>query len=937
MTGTLLRRAAIFGTLACLGILLAALVAGGDREGGRSGPRLPVVPVPAGTEIRASEGVPGISLLGARSVLVSDARDIVLEDGSRVPFRAMVLRGDAERPLPSPGRGVRRVAIDNPGLQMLPVPKTRAEYEASAGATPLRLSAPHGILDQGPGEAMLLRLSGGVRVDLEHEGTPWTFHGDAVDYDLQAHTLSGPGRVRISSPDLVAEGTGLQASETGGTLVIGSGARGTVTGAAGARIGGGAGRGDTRFACSGPLRIERAPREGGSSTTRILLRDDASIRQEDGSIAARTIGILLASDPAAKEGGHRIESVEAEGEVVLSGGAAERSFLARGQTLLARPLPGGNTDVRLEGDPSLEIAEGPGGRRLQVTSRGPAALSLPEGKGPLRALFRGSAAASVLEPGRDGGPGTRRDLTARTLHFAGDRGEEGAGTTIREVKAEGDAELREGERRARAQRITWTPEPDGGSRAVLSESVSVFWPGAGRLDPLGLPGEAAPGSGDPGSLLLAAPRDAVLVLPPEGDGTRFTTVAVTGGAVLRRIVGEREVWRLTCGRIDGAFHPRTRGLSRLEASVEPRIEGREEGPGERRYQLRGDRLVVTGDEEGREPATALLTGAGERLRARASFTGEDGRPFHLEADAIDFDRRTGAFLARGDVRGTGVLPERSGAGPAGGAADLACASLTGVLDRGASQGSTRVRWLEAREKVWVRTASEFASGERLRWEAGEGSILLHGSPARVTARSGAAALGLEDAFEAPTLRLLLAEGRLEEARADGGGLFVRHRVPDAPAGGAPPPAERFQGRCSGPLLYRPAETLLAGKVSLARAVREGGEFREKDRLEGADRVRFLHPPGAAATSGAGRVTGAEALSPGGGISVVSSAGKWKASGVSSVVYGAEGDTVTLEASPPGPRFRMESETSTLHYRRVVYDYVRRTVTEQVGASLEAGR
>ncbi len=410
--------------------------------------------------------------------------------------------------------------------------------------------------------------------------------------------------------------------------------------------------------------------------------------------------------------------------------------------------------------------------------------------------------------------------------------------------------------------------------------------------------------------------------------------------MLRRVAGEQEVYRLTCSSLEARTPPGAKGIDALHARGAVRLAGREERAGGRRYEVRGEGLDVLGSEGSEGARTADVAGAAAGP-AFAAFTGEDGRPFSVTGRTLHFDRTSGAFRAEGGVRGSGVLPERHESGPglpppAGGAADLACGVLDGVLAQGGPEGSTKVSSLDAREDVWVRTETEYASGDRMVYDAAKGTLLLHGDPARVTARSrGAPAdLKLQDRCEAPEMLLTLADGRLEEARTETGGLLVRHRPPGPGDGKDAPPVQRIESRCSGPLSYRPAETRLQGNVSVVRSDLRDGSFVQKDRLENADEVRVYHPQ---AGKEAGRVERATATSAAGRIEVESGSAGWRATGVARADMDVVADRVTLESSSAAPRFRMETADTVYTYRRAVYDYQRKILTESLGATIEGGR
>lgn len=939
MISPLLRRASIFGAVAGLGFTLAWLLGAAEGRPGKAKPLVPVKPLPPGTSLQAQGGVGGISLVRAENLVVAPVQEAVLEDGTRLPFRAMVLRGDAERPLPSPREEYSRVLITNPDLQLLPVPRTRKEYDASSEVEPSRVRAPEGVLDSGPNDAMILHWRGGVKARTVSDGTPWDFEGEEAVSDVRARTLHAPGAVALVSRDLRVEGRDLDASETARTVTLAGGASGSVESARGVRIAGGEAKGATRFKCRGTFRILPLPAApaaaAGFERWRLVLDEDAVVDQDDGSLAARHIEADVTRPKAGAKGDTSVDEVRADGAVVLTGRGEGREFRGTGDRLVARPQAKGNTDAWLDGSPAVFVRETDGGREvrnLEIRGEGTARLGFPAADGPVAAAFRGGARAVLLEPpAKEGDPPRRRDLRSNSLSLAGMRSGSGP-TRVDAVLAEGEAFLQDGDRTAQAKRIEFHPLAAGASRTLLDGDVLFSWPAAGALDPvsaLAPAGDGASPAGPPGTMLLSSPGKAVLEQPAEGsteEGKRFT---VEGGAVLRRVAGEREVYRLACTAIDGRTAPGRGGLERLVAKGDVRLAGREEGPGGRRYEMKGDLLDVRGAPDSREARTADVTGPKERP-ASASFAREDGSPFTVAAPVLHFDRSDGSFRAEGGVRGTGILPEGRTPGNRGtGAAELSCDRLDGVLARGAGEGSTRVVSLDARGPVWIRTATEYVSGDRLDYDEAKGSLRLRGDPARVTSRTRGTdpARKLEDSCEAPELLLFLKDGALVEARADTGGRIVCHR---ANAGST----DRFESRCTGPLSYRPEETRLQGEVSVLHSEMKAGAFAPKDRIEGADEVRLYRP---LVSSQAGPPERVIASSEAGRIALAFESGEFRASGVARADMDVPGQKVTLESSPGAPRFRIQTADSTGTCRRAIYDYGRTRLLETVAMTLESGK
>jgi hypothetical protein len=706
----------------------------------------------------------------------------------------------------------------------------------------------------------------------------------------------------------------------------------------GVRIAGGEAKGATRFKCRGNFRILPLPAAPGAEAKverwRLVLDEDAAVDQDDGSLAARHIEADITRPKAGTKGDTSVDEVRADGAVVLTGRGEGREFRGTGDRLVARPQAKGNTDAWLDGHPAVFVRETDGSREvrtLEIRGEGTARLGFPADDGPVAAAFRGGARAVLLEPPeKEGGTPRRRELRSNSLSLAGMRSGGGA-TRVESVLAEGEAFLQDGDRTAQAKRVEFHPLEGGASRTLLDGDVLFSWPAAGALDPvsaLAPSGDAQAPAGPPGTMLLSSPGRAVLEQPKEGsteEGKRFT---VEGGAVLRRVAGEQEVYRLACSSIDGRTAPAAEGLERLVAKGDVRLAGREEGAGGRRYELRGDVLDVRGAPDSREARTADVTGTKERP-ASASFAREDGSPFTVAAPVLRFDRSTGGFRAEGGVRGTGILPEGRTAGARGGAAELSCERLDGVLSRGTEQGSTRVVSLDARGPVWIRTATEYVSGDHLAYDDAKGSLLLRGDPARVTARTRGtdAARKFEDVCEAPELLLLLKDGALVEARAETGGHVVGHHA-------AASPPQRIEARCSGPLAYRPEEIRLRGGVSVLVAEMKAGAFAPKYRLDGADEVRVYRP---LVSSQAGPPERVIASSEAGRIALAFESGEFRATGVARADMDVPRERITLESSPGAPRFRIQSADATGTCRRAVYDSKKMQLLETVAMTLESGK
>ena len=948
MTRTALRRALIFTSIAGLGLTLAWLLAGRGPARKGTGTRLAVVDVPPGTSLQGPRGIPGIVLVEAEGIRIAPIEEIQLDDGTRVPFRALVLRSDAERPLPSTTAGVRRAALVRPHLRMVPKPKTRAELED--GAVPTTLTAPEGVLESGPGDRLRLELRGGVEVEAVHKGTPWSFRAEQAFADLDARAVKAPGPVSVESKEITAEGRDLEVRDEGRVLLLAGGATGTVKDAGGVRFSGGASRGDTRFRCTGPFRIESiAPPPGVPAGTRsdrslLSLDGDARVEQDGGSIAGDRIRADLRRGKNADEAD--FQEVRAEGRVVLEGRSESGDLRATGGRLVARPVKGRGTEAFLEEKPAVAVrekrADGPP-RLLELSGDGSARVLFPEKEGPVEALFRGGALAVGTLPPKEGDAAAlarRIEVRAKTLSLDAVR-QDGEKSKVRGVNAVGDASYAEGERRAHAERIFWSPRDDGGSRVELQGAVTGSWPAAGAMDPLsGARGDGVPPPAEPGTMLLSTPGRAVIEVPPEGVDAAPATFLLDGGpggsSVVRRVAGEREVWRLSCTKCEGSLRGLDRSLETLVASGAVVLAGREERPDGRSYDLRGETLEVRGEPGTGRPLSAELRGA-PGAPPSVSFTGPDGRPLSVAAESLRLDRTDGSLHAEGAVRANGVLPEGSGGSlsSGGGRVEFACERLDARFVEGEAAGTSRLVSLAGKGSVRMKTATESASGDTLVHDAERGTVELRGDPARVTARPVPGAKDLEDRCESSSLLLSFKDGSLHEARAPEGGMLVRHRVPADSAKSGDRETQRVEARAAGPIVYRPGETVLTKEVVTEVAVLRDGAFRLRYRMEGADEIRVLHP--ATGPGSSGRFERAIASSRPGRISVDFREGGWTATGISLVEHDASGNRLIIEAEPGIPRFHIDGKEGAATARRVVCDLRTGTLGEWMGVGAETGK
>lgn len=941
--GGLLRKAAIFAAVAGLGFLLVRMVESPADPGQEQRPRIGSTGSTGTTQERKpTTDIGDLVGLGER-IETRSVKEIQLEDGSRVAFEEALLWGASWESLPAADDRVRRMRIVAPVVHLREKPRTRADLDrAVVPVTTVR--AERGLLEHGPDGRSRLLLEGAVEAEILREGTPWTFHAGTATLDMETGLLIAPGTVRLVSEGVEVTGKDLRASDRERTATLQSDTAGTLRGARGARVGGGGGDEPLHFRCTGPFDIlDTAPEGPGEpGRTRIRLKDAVHLEQGDGTLAGDNVVLLLArTSTASTDAGETrkadVESILAEGNVRMDAGrdmkelSGRRSLHAEADRLEAFPLPAGGTASRLMGEPKVRIEEVLDGRTvsiMDVMSGEPARIVTGPDGDDMEATFPGGARGRQWLPGM-GPDGTdlTRDITARELRLHGRR-EGGSGGAYRptDVVALQEARFEEGERTASADRLRFEPLPDGGSRVKAEGNVAIHWPSAGGLDPLGPLGEAAvPPGDDPGSLLLRSPGTVTLEAPRAGGGM----LLVEGGALVRRVVGEREMWSLGASTLQVDLLENRGGVGLLDARGGARLAGKGEGAGERAYDFTGDRIVVRNTGLSDRPDAARLDG----VPARALLSGEDGRPLLLEAPVLHFNRTTGAFSAEGPVRGSGVLPDSGGATAAGGngprPVTLEAGGLSGRFEAMAEGGRSKLAELNAFGNVVLGTSSETAEGATLKHDGATGVTVLRGEPARV--RSGSMAFPdagpLVDLCEAPELTVTFAGGEIASASAVGGGRFVRHRV--APPGDtSSPPVERLEANCDGPMTYGSGETTLKEKVRIVRHAWEKGAFVERENLSGADMASALYSRGVAGSAG---LVSATAVSSAGSLRVQSLERGWDATGVSKAFVEPGKDEVRLEALP-GSRFQFEREGLATQCRSVIFDYRKDVFKEIVGGS-----
>ncbi len=940
--GDLLRRGLIFSTIVGLGLLLAHLL---DADRGVTPPRpvLPVVDVPPGAPIVGNGGRTLLQFHWAKGSDVGPVEEISLDDGSTVPFRASRIRAASAAPLPSPSREVARQALESPSLVMRPRPRTRAAFEAPGGDATV-ISARRGILEQGPGNVQRLFLEEDVVAEVLRAEAAWVFRSARADVELASRVLRAPGPVTVVSDGVALEGRDLVAEDGRHAASLTGPGRGSVEGEAGVRIGGTGADEPVRFAWADRLDLEEVPSPPGAPAAvryRLLLSGSAELVQGDSRLRGRRITALLLLRSGAGGGAPARPSVEelvAEEDVLLEAGREEpggsRGLRAEGRRFRAVGGPGGTTVATLEGDPRLRVVEfrdGVATSTVGVASREPAVFTIPADRSSIAGRFPGAAAAWQEIPGRDGGPAARRDLRADVLTMVADRRGADGEYTPRELIAEGAATMEEGARRAAARRIRLSPTEDGGSAALLEGDVAASLPAAGAMDPLSALEDPAAGNGagDPGSLLVTSPGTVEVMFPRAGGGS----VVARGGALVRRVAAEREIYRLAAEMLQVDLAGPRRTVRLLDARGGARLVGEGEGRGRRRYDLAGERILVTASDGEDRPDAARVDG-GPAGGAVLVLRGRDEQPLRIEGSVLRFARATGRFRAEGPVSGEGVLPDRAGAkdGPRG-PVRLRSGALEGILLEG-DAGRSEISALHASAGVRVEAGGDSAEGDTLDYDRAADAFLLRGSPARVAVapRQGVADPALRDQCEAPVLRLTLENGVVKDARADSGGVYVGHRSSPAAASapsGTAATLERIRAACTGPLVHTPAASSLEGSVTVTRWGLRNGTWEEWETLSGVDRLD-VRP--AAAGDPAARVA-ATAVSSAARISAGDARSGWIARGVSRIVL--DGDRVVLEALPGSPRFRVDHASSAHEYRRVIYDRTSGTFVEAVGASVVA--
>jgi hypothetical protein len=638
---TVLRRLVVFTVL--FGGAMAAVI---WRAGGVEAPEPGRVPAGDGerAQLPDEELVPidaGAGMGSGRGIRVRrDAVEVV--GGEPISYRAFEASWERQRPLPGGTLEERRIHTEEFTALVFHRRPTAEEPRPPAveGPDTTRLSADEAELTMRQGAAFRAHLSGAVRVVRHAPDEDLTLTTPQLDIERIEGSRGAEELHATTEADVRLEGSGTHLEGTGLEADLGRGGRGAappgrvtllrdVSGRLLARRGALTSQGGdsaaeatpATFSCSGSADLveQRAAASGRRGTTWLLvLKDDVVVEQGPVRMTCATLEIEFRR---AALGGGPIEVLRAvaDGGVVVHGtdeATADTWSLRAVRSVTQRDTKGGY-DVDLEGGTILTFDGTLRGRgsadaetgRVEIRCAGTATLHTdPEPVKPgapvrTRIVFRDDVVARQW----DGNDALQTEIRAPEVTLLGYRGTTGDGRVDAEtLVAQGTPEERVHVVResltAEAHAVTWRVVRDQDiERLLLSGRPSVRFESRGGGNLLGL---AA--ADEPATLFLDAEERVEITWrhTPAADlnlpeGEPYVTALARDQVVVRRVVKERETYRLEARALD----------TTLDADLEARqmraygdvvVNGRGEHPGDRWVELRGDRLSATrvpGDSE----------------------------------------------------------------------------------------------------------------------------------------------------------------------------------------------------------------------------------------------------------------------------------------------------------------------------------------------------
>ena len=909
------RRFAVGSVIFCGAMAVVVWQAGGIASRGTTpAPRDPDRAAnPPGTQVVPM--APGAGMGSGRGVRVSK-EGIAVVDGEPIPFVIWEGEWDTQRPLPGKTIDERRLLTEGFSVLLFHQRPTAEEPRPRAveGPDTTRITADEAELQLGSDAAFQAALIGNVRIVRHAADGDLTLLTDSLDLEQTAGEGQDESVHATSEVHVVVEGSGMHLEGTGLDADLGrDGGGGRGDGDAGrtqltlrkdvearflAARGAATPQGSfdaaelvtTTITCTSAATLQniRAGTDRQPSRWLATFRENVVVTQSPTILRCQTFEVEFELAPKnarasrPQDGGRSGSAVKivralADGQVVVEGRDPDTDAgwsLRCGKSITRRDDKGGY-DVDLLGGTTLKFDGTLRGRsksgeqgRVEVRCSGPAILhSDPEAAQPGLPV-RGRITFQDDVVARQWGAAGELESEVRapqiTLH--GSRTQTGdtrldPETLIATGTAAERVHIHRGTLTATTRVLTWRVlRREDIERLLLSGRPAATFEDTSGLNPLG-----ARDSKDPATLFLNAEdalefewRHTPSTATP--DARPYATAKARGNVVLRRVMNERETYRLSANSLDVAFDA-AMNPTRFRAYDNVQISGRGDRAGDRHVVLRGDRMAAG--------FVAASDGATQLSRTELDIFGQPDRPatcdfqeskddsddprrHHIEAEHLSYQESGTLVVAR---RHALVQLERMARDPdTGKPLDL---TISGGLLRihlrpndaeNGESGRPEVLRIEGERGVTLETPAAVVNGQTITYDRITGIAIATGSPARVIlfhtklgdARWGGTLNQLDSIVTSDEIRAEFdttakGDGRPRRMTCSGGRLrFFQNR--DAQADDASP--TRVSLTTTGPIEVLPESASATGDVELIWETRLPNGRLHRDARLLADRVEF---------------------------------------------------------------------------------------------------
>ncbi len=882
-----LRRVAIFGVVFG-GIMAVVIWSAGGVTSGYEGPRVTPVARPDDTgSVLPMRG--GFSVGDGSGVHVTrDGTEVV--DGQPLPYRAFEARWARQKPRPGSSSEQRRLHAEQFALLLFHLRPTPTEPRPRAieGPDTTRIDAREAELSIREGEEFRADLVGDVTVTRHAVDGDLTLRSERLFVDAETRQASTEEHVVVEGRGAHIEGTGLDADlDTPRALL-----KRDVTGTFLTRPGELAGEGGVPGAapvpatitCSGSAEVHGVGKS--QKRWRVEFRENVTVVQGDRTLRCGRLEIEFRLASGTRDGLEILRSV-ADGNVLAEGlredGASTYSIRAVSAET-TRDAKGGNDVTFLGGTQAIfeGVLSTSGTGRVEVTCAGPAvfhtdgAASRPDRPVRSHATFRDGVVAKQWNA-KTGDLET--EIAAPVVSLLGARDAAAGGRLVPEaLTATGsDAErvhLKRLALRAQSGNVTWTVHPEQGiERLILTGTPTASFDDTGGMNLTGVARDD-----QPARLLLTASNEinATYYRPEDlAPEQPLALVSATGGVVVRRIVGERESYRMSAQTTDVRV-AQDRRPSSLRAHGDVLVTGRGERPGDRHVTLRGDRLSASrmGDATADPTTSTNVVVVGEPRRpasARLEEARIDGRPARVhELRAVELRYQDGGtqLIAR---RGARAVINRSADATEGdalsGEISILASEIRATLRE--SDGSATPRrtddllGIAASGGVTLESRRTVVTGADLTYDHVGGRAVVTGRPARALLRATNPVMSdpaLSDPGLAPDanvsydsfvhsdrIEVELAparEGQRREVKriTCQGGRIIRYLFDDPTPETPRPLPERLRIDAEGPIELKPSGGRASGNVQMRWESLDAGHRWVQDAQLTCERVSLTFDP-----------------------------------------------------------------------------------------------